>query len=88
MRSIDQVQIETFHKIVVALDGILIVVSIVEELSRIEVDDVDAKVKKIVELYEALIVHVDEGAVVANSIVEEVSCNSVDEVLDTSIEVS
>ena len=81
-------KIKTFPKIVVALGGILIVVTTIEELIGIEVDVVNADVNKIVELYEAFNVQDDDGAVVDNSVAEEVSYSSIDDVFDTSIEVT
>ena len=77
-------KIERFPKIDVALSGTHIEISTVE-LTRIEVDVNNAKVKFFVELSNTLTIHDDAGVVGANSIAKEVTCNSVDEVLDTSI---
>ena len=57
-------------------------ISTIDELTGIEVDAVNAKVDKIVELT----LHDDVGAVGANLVAEEVTCNLANEVLDTSIE--
>ena len=77
---------KTFPKIIVAFGGIHIEVCIIDELTGIIVDADNAEVDKIVELSDKLTVHVDAGAVEANSVAEEVIYNSIDEVLDTSIE--
>ena len=91
-------KIETFPKIVIALSGILVVVSTIK-LTRIEVDidnvdvfktkeligidPVNAEVEKIVELTETLTD--DVGTEGASLVAEEVTSKSVDKVLDTSI---
>ena len=88
---------ETPPKICETLGGIHTDVSIIDEITKVEVDADSTNVtktieligineEKIVELTTALIVHDDDvGAEGANLIAEEVTVNSVDEVLDTSI---
>ena len=81
-------KIETLPKIVVTLGGILIEVFTINELSGIILGTNNVEVNKIVELCEELTVQVDGVNDVANSVAKEVSCSSVDEVFDTSIDVT
>ena len=59
---------------------------IIEELTRKKFGAVEVVVDKIVEQTGKLTEHDDIGAVGANSVAEEVTCSSIDEVLDISIE--
>ena len=69
-----------------ALNGIHIEISTIDELTGIEVDVVNAKVDKIVESSDTLTIHIDVGEVGANLVDEEVTGSLIDVVLDTSIE--
>ena len=71
-------KIETLPKIVVTLKGILIGVSIIEELTGIEVDVVNVEVNKTIELCEEITMQIDEGVLEADLVAEEVSCSLVD----------
>ena len=91
-------KIEILPKIGVTLGKIPIEVSIIDEVADVEVDidnfevekiEVLASTNKIVEQAKVLIVQDDEiGAKGASLVAEEVTVSLVDEVFDTSIEVS
>ena len=94
-RSTNQAKIETLPKNGATLGGIHTDVSIIDEITKVEVDanntdvkteeliGIDVEVDKIVEL--TAILTDDLGAEGASSVAKEVTVILVDEVLDTSI---
>ena len=81
-------KIEMLPKIDVTIDGILTEVFIVEELTGTKVGAIKTIVEKTIELDEELTIQADEAIEIADSVAKEDVYSSVDEVFDTSIDVT
>lgn len=77
---------EVLPKIEVTIDGILIEVFTMEELTSTKIGAINVVVDKIGEQGAKLTIQVDDDVDVPESITKEDGYNSIDEVLDTSID--